>query len=291
MVLPVAVAAIASTFAFVSFLPQGGDGPPSCHAEGPLVRLPDLREASGIAASRRVPGRLWAHTDSGEPVLFALDTRGAVTGRLPIPRVTVEDWETVAVGRCPAGSCVFIGDIGDNDARREHITVYRFAEPGNRLAPPASVDVFQATYPKGPRDAETLLVTPDGRLYVVTKGSTGSIALFAFPRELRSDAAMRLERVGKPLISRKAEERDRITDGSVSPDGKWVALRTHAFLIFFRSADFFSGQWRDATRLDLRPLGEPQGEGVTFGDGGAMYLVGEGGGKGRPGTFARVSCK
>jgi len=286
----VAVAAIVSTLALVTFLPQGADAP-SCHTEGTLVRLPKLREASGISASRRVPGRLWAHIDSRQPVLFALDTRGAVTGRLAVPGATVEDWEAIAVGRCPAGSCVFIGDIGDNDARRTNMTIYRFAEPGNRLDAPSSVDVFHAAYPNGPRDAETLLVTPEGRLYVVTKGSTSSIALYAFPRELRSGGTMMLERVGKPVISRKADERDRITDGSVSPDGKWVVLRTHAFLTFFRGADFFSGQWRDVTRLDLRPLGEPQGEGVTFGEGGAMFLVGEGGGKGRPGTFARVSCK
>ena len=32
-------------------------------------------EASGLAASAR-PGRLWTHNDSGQPILFALDTVG-----------------------------------------------------------------------------------------------------------------------------------------------------------------------------------------------------------------------
>ena len=50
---------------------------PQCQSGGPIVRIPDLPEASGIAVSRRSPGRLWAHNDSGEAVLVALDTRGS----------------------------------------------------------------------------------------------------------------------------------------------------------------------------------------------------------------------
>ena len=41
---------------------------------------------------------------------------------------------------------------------------------------------------------------------------------------------------------------------------------------------------------DWPSLGEPQGEGVTFGDGSAVFLMGEGGGKKMPGTFARLTC-
>ena len=73
---------------------------PQCHASGPLVRMPDLPEASGVAVSRRSPGRLWAHNDSGD-VLVALDTRGSVTGRVSVSGMKVDDWEAVAVGACP----------------------------------------------------------------------------------------------------------------------------------------------------------------------------------------------
>ena len=82
---------------------------PQCQAEGPLAALPELPEASGLATSRRVAGRLWAHNDSGEPMLFALNTRGAVTGKLRLSGAAVEDWEAMAVGPCPAGSCLYIG--------------------------------------------------------------------------------------------------------------------------------------------------------------------------------------
>jgi hypothetical protein len=51
-----------------------------------------------------------------------------------------------------------------------------------------------------------------------------------------------------------------------------------------------SGTWRNETRVDLVNLREPQGEGVTFADDTTLVLVGEGGGKGRGGTFVRLTC-
>ncbi len=102
---------------------------PQCQASGPLVRIAELPEASGVAVSRRSPGRLWSHNDSGEARLVALDGRGAVTGRVLLSGVKVEDWEAVAVGPCPAGSCIYIGDIGDNEAERKRITIHRVSEP------------------------------------------------------------------------------------------------------------------------------------------------------------------
>ena len=52
-----------------------------CRADGPPTRLAALPEASGLAASRRIPNRLWAINDSGAAILFALDARGAVVAR------------------------------------------------------------------------------------------------------------------------------------------------------------------------------------------------------------------
>ena len=57
-------------------------GAPQCQPSGPVAAIPELTEASGIAISRRTPGRLWSHNDSSGAVLIALDTKGAVTGRV-----------------------------------------------------------------------------------------------------------------------------------------------------------------------------------------------------------------
>jgi hypothetical protein len=99
------------------------NGAAQCRPTGPLVQLPGLSEASGLAVSRRVPGRLWTHNDSGEPVLASVDARGSVTGRVRLTGATVEDWEAIAVGPRGTGWWPYVGDIGDNGARRKRVTI------------------------------------------------------------------------------------------------------------------------------------------------------------------------
>lgn len=261
-----------------------------CKPAGPLVRVPDLPEGSGLAASQKAPGRFWSHNDSGDPALVALDENGRVVGRLRIDGATVEDWEAVAVGRCPSGSCIYVADIGDNEAERDRITIYRVPEPAEADGSVKPSGVFHAAYPDGAHDAESLLVTSDGRLLVVTKGDTGPVALYRFPDELRSGATLRLERVGGPRDSRPPAADDRVTDGAVSPNGQWIALRSSDTLTFYRAADLLAGNWRAAARVSLAAVGEPQGEGVTFGSDTSVYLMSEGGGKKQPGAFVRLTC-
>ena len=255
---------------------------------GPLVKVAGLSEASGLAVSRRVPGRLWTHNDSGEPIVFALDARGSVTGRVRLMGAAVEDWEAIAVGPCGTGSCLHLGDIGDNEAKRKRITIYRLPEPDGASGSASVADVFHGTYPDGPHDAEALLIGGDGRIHIVTKGETGPVAIYRFPAQLKSGATVKLERVGSG--GGKSDEKSRITDGAVSPDGQWAVLRTKSALTFYRTSDLLAGQWRAANRVDLTMLKEAQGEGVALGADNAVFLAGEGGEKGQPGSFARFSC-
>jgi hypothetical protein len=262
--------------------------PAQCQASGQVVRIPDLPEASGVALSHRTPGRLWAHNDSGN-VLVALDSRGTVTGRVTVSGMKVQDWEAVTVGACPAGSCIYIADIGDNTARRDRITIHRLGEPSTESSVSVT-DTFHATYPDGAHDAETLLITPDGTLFIVTKGETDAVGLYRFPPDLQPGATHRLERVGQPRAPGKAAQTERVTDGAVSPDGTLVALRTRQGFTLHRAKDLFAGKWTDAGPVDLKSVGEAQGEGIALGADGAVYLTGEGGGKAQPGTFAKYTC-
>ncbi len=263
---------------------------PACKFAGSMMRIADLPEASGLVASRMTPGRLWAHNDSGKPEIVALDAKGTVTGHVAISGAALEDWEAMASGACEKGACLYIGDIGDNDGKRSEIIIYRVPEPA-KPGGSAQVDgVFRASYPDGAHDAEALLAAPDGTLYIVTKGDTGHIALYRFPRVLRAGSTMKLERVGAPLSKGEPAQNARITDGAVSSDGQWVVLRTRAALIFYRAAEFLKGDFREARSVDLTPLGEPQGEAVAFGPSNTLYVAGEGGGKSQPGTLSVLSC-
>ena len=261
---------------------------PTCETAGALVRVAELPEGSGLAASKRSPGRFWSHNDSGKPVLVALDSSGKVVGHLQVSGARVEDWEAIAVGPCPGGHCIYIGDIGDNDAERRSITIYRVKEPATESVVPA--EEFRYSYPDGPRDAETLLVTPNGDVVIVTKGRTGQIALYRAPVGAAPGASATLQRIGTPNKPGKVAAGEQISDGAVSPDGAWIALRTNTAVILYRAEDLLAGQWQEAGRVSVKALGEPQGEGLAFGDARTIYLVGEGGGKSRPGTFGRLTC-
>lgn len=286
------ISVITAALAAAFVVPAAADAPqpaaPRC-TFGQIARVAELPEGSGAAASRRDPRRIWTHNDEPDGGLLAVDERGTVTARVRLPNVRIEDWEAIAAGPCPAGSCLYIGDIGDNDGERDRITIHRLPEPEGSGAA-QQIETFHLTYPDGPQDAETLLVTPKGDIYIVTKGDTGPIALYRMPPGAKPGSVTRLERVGKPRTPGTVSAKDRITDGAVSPDGSWVVLRTRTALSFYTAGDLFAGQWQERGRVDLSRLGEPQGEGVTFADASTLYLVGEGGGKKRPGTIVRATC-
>jgi hypothetical protein len=215
--------------------------PPQCRPAGAPVRVSELPEASGVAASRRHRGTVWALNDSGEPVIYAVDANGKVTGRVRLTGAALEDWEAIAVGPCPGGTCVYVGDIGDNDRKRQQITIYRLPEPEATGESSAPADTLTATYPDGPHDAESLIVTPDGVMYVVTKGVNESVALYRFPRELRPGSPAQLQRAAKPREAGKSPNSDRVTDASVSPQGEWIVLRTNRALTFHRTKELLAG--------------------------------------------------
>jgi hypothetical protein len=76
----------------------------------------------------------------------------------------------------------------------------------------------------------------------------------------------------------------------VSPDGQWAVLRSLSRLSFYRTSDLLAGQWREASHVDLTSFKEPQGEAVALGNDNVVFIAGEGGKKGEPGTFARFTC-
>ena len=275
----------------VTMLAQQQASASNCRVVGKNVPLRELPEASGVAASRRTAGLFWAHNDSGDPVIFGIDSDGAIKNRIRVTGAAVDDWEDIAVGPCPQGSCMYIADIGDNSGTRKHITLYRVVEPAPGEAATEPVEAFQAVYPDGPHDAEALFVSQDSDVFLITKGDPGSVALFRFPRPLASGTPLQLQRIGEPVAGPRVEPKNRPTGADISPDGQWVVVRTTDRLTFYRTMDLIVGRWREAFRTDVTALGERRGEGVTFAANDTLILVGEAGGVLRgDGTFARLTC-
>jgi hypothetical protein len=251
----------------------------SCTLVGKTVELPELGEASGLALSRRTPGILWSFNDSHDPTVYALDTNGQLRGHVRVTGATEKNWEAIAAARCPRGNCLYIADIGDNKEKRPEVTVYRVPEPRPSDTATAPAERLVAAYADGPHDAEALFVSREGTIYIITKDKPAFV--YRFPERLQTDATMRLERVTVLPM-------EKVTDADTSPDGEWIAVRSKEEVIFYRDEEFVLGE--HGTPVNLRPFGEPQGEGVAIADDGRVYLASEGKKKG-PGTLRQLQCR
>jgi hypothetical protein len=258
-----------------------------------VATLPSqLVEASGVAISRSHDGVLWVHNDAeGTPSLYALDFHGALLAEIELPAAGGQvDWEDIEAGPCPAGSCLYIGDIGDNLHDREDRAILRLPEPQPRSGRVAPVERFPFAYPDGPRDAEALFVMPDTTLFIISKGRTGPVTLYRYPPPFRPHERVVLERV-QELTPGLVQLPDLVTGASAAPDGAAVAVRTYTHLQFYRmQGDTLAALWPGAG-FDLAGLAEPQGEGVALAPDGTVYLVSETGIDRRPPPLSRLRCR
>lgn len=281
----------------------------SCESPVVLAALPPaLYEASGVTRDPRRDGLYWAHNDSGNPAeLFALDSLGRVLAVVPVSRATNRDIEDIATGPCPEGSCLYLGDIGDNFAVRGTITIHRLPlpplpdpaakapdlpAPSPPIAPSAS---WTLVFSNGARDAESLAV--DGRrdeILVITKGREGSVELHAAAISRlhagRSEPDT-LRRVGKLVVPIGANTAQYITAADLSADGGRLAARSYTTLYQFDwtgSADFDT--LATPSHASLIGALEAQGEGLGWSaTGESLMLVSEGRGD-RPPTISRIRC-
>lgn len=192
------------------------------------VKVKQLNEISGIAASRQNPRVYWLHNDGDSGKVFAVRANGKLAATIDSP-VPVEDVEDIAIGSGPAAGVdyLYLGDVGDNNQSRQSIQIVRFPEPdlaagGNVDVAPSSVERIQLEFPDGPHDAESLLVDPTtGNLFVVTKEPSRARMYEAPAAELKDGATIKLRPAGTLGIAE-------VSAGAISPDGKWILLRQEA---------------------------------------------------------------
>lgn len=192
--------------------------------------------------------------DSGDDaVLYVVDKVGRTIGRTTYAD-EVSDVEALA----PAGDEVWAADIGDNRERRASVQVYRVpVAPGDRTVAAAR---FELVYPDGAHDAESLVVGPDGRLRIITKGLLGG-SVYVAPKVLDPDRPNRLTRGPSVRIF--------ATDAALFPDGRHVLVRGYRTALVATFPDF-----EPVAFLDLPA--QKQGEGVSIGASGRIRLSSEG---------------
>jgi hypothetical protein len=191
---------------------------------------PAIRESSGIVASRRHPGVFWTLSDSGnDAAVFAVERDGTLIREYAVAGAGNTDWEDLAID--DAG-LLYIADTGNNNRRREQVTVLRVDEPDPRVPlngarAPAPIPVtasWRLNYPgHAPFDCESLFVL-DGKAYLLPKRLDGSKAeIFRF--DVAADPAPR-DAVTPARVAEVPAVRAPVTAADVSPDGKRLAILT-----------------------------------------------------------------
>ena len=254
-----------------------------------ILKDKSVKESSGIAASRTVPGVYWTHNDSGDgPFIYAFDTRGNSRGVWRVTGATATDWEDIAAGPGPKPgvSYLYIGDIGDNQSKRPEIVVYRVPEPDlktgarakSKATSTAQAETFRFRYPDGSHDAEALLVHPHtGNLYIVTKILFGNPGIYEAKAPLTAGGTSTLNLIG--TLSVPSLLGGIITGGAISPDGRRVAfcdyMQGYEAVLENASAAFDAIWKRPLVSISLGK--RAQGEAITYRlDSKALLMTSEG---------------
>ena len=239
---------------------------------------PRITEASGIASGVRSPGVFYVENDSGDSNrFFAVAARdGATVAVVTVARARNVDWEDIATAPDRHGTpSVWLADIGDNDAARRSVQVYRVAEPRldprerNRTVEMRAAQVWRLRYPGGPVDAESLAVGPDGTAYIVTK-SLGTSTVYRLPARPVPGTVQPLQRVGRISFTLTGTDNPFglpgqlvATSAAIDADATVFAVRTYADAWVWPLAGGGVGAAlrRKPTVVPLPR--QPQGEGLT----------------------------
>ncbi|MBD1386028.1 hypothetical protein IDJ75_12110 [Mucilaginibacter rigui] len=249
----------------------------------------EMDETSGLAASALNPGIYYAHNDSGDTSrFFAITADGKLkttvyyTGDIKVRGRGVIDCEDIAVGPGPVKnkSYVYMGDIGDNDARRNYITVYRMEERKNwgtdGIAHAVPIPQH-LKYPDGAKDAEAMTIDPiEKLLYIITKRGD-SVGVYTTPLKYKANDTLTLAFRGK-LFFKGLKPFKWITAADVSADGKQILVRNYEKVFYWhRAAAEPIWQTLKKEPRELPYKQEKQGEAIAFThDGKGYYTTSEG---------------
>ncbi|WP_373492910.1 hypothetical protein [Aquiflexum sp.] len=241
----------------------------------------NIREASGLAYSRKNPGYLWTHQDkNNDNRIFLLDVNsGETVAAYRIKGTKNRDWEDIETAPGPVDGIdyLYVGEVGDNDQKYGNYSIYRFEEPtfeeshrGKVIDLEIPFDEIKFQYPNKIHDTEALMVDPKTKdIYLATKRDLRSM-LFVLPYPQNVNEKMKAIHAGT-FSFRIA------TAGTVSKDGNEVLIKNYDRIFYWKRNDnesFIDMIQRVPALAPYNPA-EAQGEAVCFDHQGGYFTLSE----------------
>lgn len=223
-----------------------------------------IDEASGLAHGISNPALLWTHNDSGgKAQLYALDHQANLCAILNLEGIKNRDWEDIASWKDPKNgkAYLFVGEIGDNNAKYGSVFVYKVEEPrvneGDSIYTAKTVESFEINYEDGARDAEALFIDPaSADIYIVSKRED-QVGLYRVtsPQSAQPNIAHKVCTL--PLSW--------VTAADISSNGKKLLVKTYPGVWQFKLSRSKDGGLTVTKKPKSLPyITEPQGEGLCF---------------------------
>jgi hypothetical protein len=180
-----------------------------------VIQHPGIQESSGVIGCRFDTNVFWTHNDGRRPMLYAITRTGKSVAEFPIVAF-IHDWEDIANDN---EGHLYVGDIGNNEAKRTQIAVHQIDEPNPRAIGKRILvnKTWLLLFPKKPFDCESLFIWK-GRGYVISKVFKDQFAeIYSFPLADQKESFV-LEFVARLPIDSP------VTAADISADGKRLAV-------------------------------------------------------------------
>lgn len=190
------------------------------------------------------------------------------------------DWEDLASFQLDDTPYLMVADIGDNDAKRKHRTLYFVEEPTPEKKGETKIDwQVDFTYPDGPRDAESAAVDIDQQRALILSKRDIPPRLYEVPLRTESDDKVTATRLGN-IRSLRRPSRQEVEFAPKTKDWYWQPVGMDisedglaAVILTYQAVYYYQRQpdqdWLHA--LNTRPVRVSLGnfknaESVAFGD-------------------------
>ncbi|HUS21124.1 MAG TPA: hypothetical protein VMZ66_03825 [Aeromicrobium sp.] len=238
--------------------------PAEAKKKGPDDVISEIRddriiESSGLAVSSKHDDLVYTINDSGtHPMVYAVRlSSGDVVGVTDLKDLDVEDTESIAVD---ARGILWLGDLGDNDEKRDDVSIIAFPEPGPGTHHLTTADRYGVRFPDGPVDVEGMLVHPTSdQVFLVSKSRDGLGTIYRLPM-LRPGSTVEAEDL-------HVEAPRAVTDATFTHAGTRALLRTNEEVWIYNPTT-----WEPMSKIETPKL--DQGESVTVESGDRTMLLG-----------------